>query len=52
MKKNKILWLAAMATLVLASCGKSGGRPNFGDNEFPVTAIKRSRDWPTAPQTP
>ena len=39
MKKNKILWLAAMATLVLASCGKSGGRPNFGDNEFPVTAI-------------
>ena len=35
----KVLWLAVVAVLVLASCGKSGGRPEFGDNEYPVMTI-------------
>ena len=39
MKKNKILLVAASA-LLLASCGgKSGGRPQFGDNEYPVVTV-------------
>ena len=39
MEKSKILVLAASA-LLLASCGgKSGGRPNFGDNEYPVVTV-------------
>ena len=38
MKKSKILLLAATA-LMLASCGGSGGRPTFGDNEFPVVTV-------------
>ena len=39
MKKSKILVFAASA-LLLASCGgKSGGRPNFGDNEYPVVTV-------------
>ncbi len=39
MRKNKILILAVSA-LLLASCGKSGGgRPNFGDNEYPVMTV-------------
>ena len=29
----------AAATMLLASCGGGGGRPSFGDNEFPVTTI-------------
>ena len=42
MKKKKILILAASALLV-ASCGKSGGgRPNFGDNEYPVVTVGTS----------
>ena len=39
MKRMKVLWLAVVAVLVLASCGKSGGRPEFGDNEYPVMTI-------------
>ena len=27
------------ASLILSSCGGGGGRPNFGDNEYPVTAV-------------
>ncbi len=42
MKKNKILLIAASA-LLLASCGKSGGgRPTFGDNEYPVVTVGAS----------
>ncbi|MBR1395273.1 MAG: efflux RND transporter periplasmic adaptor subunit [Prevotella sp.] len=42
MKKNKILVFAASA-LLLASCGgKSGGRPQFGDNEYPVVTVGTS----------
>lgn len=37
MKKNKFLLMAA-ATMMLASCG-GGGRPSFGDNEFPVVTV-------------
>lgn len=38
MNKSKFLLLAATA-LMLASCGGSGGRPTFGDNEFPVVTV-------------
>ena len=42
MKKSKYLVLAASA-LLLASCGKSGGgRPTFGDNEYPVVTVGTS----------
>ena len=36
--KSKFLVMAA-ASLILASCGGGGGRPSFGDNEYPVTAV-------------
>ena len=41
MKKTKLLLVAAMAA-VLASCGggKSGGKPNFGDNEYAVRTLQ------------
>ena len=39
MKKKKILLIATVAA-TLASCGgKSGGRPSFGDNEYPVVTV-------------
>ena len=38
MKKNKFLMFAAAAVL-FASCGGGGGRPTFGDNEYPVLAV-------------
>ena len=38
---KKIVMLAAVAT-TLASCGGGGGRPTFGDNEFPVTTAGTS----------
>ena len=39
MKKCKFLVFAASA-LLLASCGgNGGGRPTFGDNEYPVTTV-------------
>lgn len=42
MKKSKFLVFAASA-LLLASCGKSGGgRPTFGDNEYPVVTVGTS----------
>ena len=39
MKRNNILLFAALATLLLSGCGKSGGRPNFGDDEYPVMTV-------------
>ena len=36
--RKKILMFAA-ATMMLASCGGGSGRPNFGDNEFPVVTV-------------
>ena len=42
MKKSKIFVFAVFA-LLLASCGgKSGGRPQFGDNEYPVVTVGTS----------
>ena len=41
MKMNKILMFAA-ATMLLASCGGGGGRPSFGDNEYPVVEVGTS----------
>lgn len=41
MKKNKILLFVA-ATMLLVSCGGGGGRPSFGDNEYPVVTVGTS----------
>ena len=38
---NKILMCAAV-TMLLASCGGGGGRPTFGDNEYPVVTVGTS----------
>ena len=38
---KKILMFAAIAAM-LVSCGGGGGRPTFGDNEFPVTTAGTS----------
>ena len=38
MKKNKVLMIAAIAA-TLVSCGGGGGRPTFGDNEYPVVTV-------------
>ena len=39
MKKFKFLLFATVGAVVLAGCGKSGGRPNFADNEYPVMTV-------------
>ena len=39
MEKSKIFVLAASALLLVSCGGKSGGRPNFGDNEYPVVTV-------------
>ncbi len=41
MKKNKFLMFAASAVM-FASCGGGGGRPQFGDNEYPVVTVGTS----------
>ena len=41
MKMKKIATLAVIAA-TLVSCGGGGGRPNFGDNEYPVVAVGTS----------
>ena len=41
MKQNKMLMAVAVAA-TLMSCGGGGGRPNFGDNEYPVTTVESS----------
>ena len=38
---KKVLMFAA-ASMLFASCGGGGGRPTFGDNEFPVVAVGTS----------
>ena len=38
---KKILMFAAVAA-TFVSCGGGGGRPTFGDNEFPVTTAGTS----------
>ena len=38
MKQKKLFILAALAA-VLSSCGGGGGRPNFGDDEYPVCTV-------------
>ena len=40
MKSNKFLMVVAIAALLVSCGGKGGGRPNFGDNEFPVQAVQ------------
>ncbi len=42
MKAKKIL-LAAATVALLASCGNGGGRPTFGDNEYPVVEVGTSK---------
>ncbi|MBR3481251.1 MAG: efflux RND transporter periplasmic adaptor subunit [Prevotella sp.] len=41
MKQKKIL-LSIAASALLVGCGGGGGRPNFGDNEYPVTTVQTS----------
>jgi membrane fusion protein (multidrug efflux system) len=41
MKKSKFLVIVASG-LLLVSCGKGGGRPTFGDNEYPVVEVGTS----------
>ena len=41
MKMKRMMTLAAIAA-TLVSCGGGGGRPQFGDNEFPVAAVGTS----------
>jgi membrane fusion protein (multidrug efflux system) len=42
MKKSEILMFAASALLLVSCGGNSGGRPNFGDNEYPVVTVGTS----------
>ena len=41
MTQKKIL-LAVAASVLLVSCGCGGGRPTFGDNEYPVASVGTS----------
>ncbi|MBP1541786.1 MAG: efflux RND transporter periplasmic adaptor subunit [Prevotella sp.] len=41
MEMKKIMTLAVVAA-TLVSCGGGGGRPNFGDNEYPVVTVGTS----------
>ena len=41
MKMNKMMMVALFAT-VLMSCGGGGGRPTFGDNEYPIETVAES----------
>ncbi|MBP5338058.1 MAG: efflux RND transporter periplasmic adaptor subunit [Prevotella sp.] len=40
--KQKMMILALSASALLVACGGGGGRPTFGDNEYPVTAVETS----------
>ncbi|WP_028911417.1 efflux RND transporter periplasmic adaptor subunit [Prevotella sp. MA2016] len=37
--KRKMFLVLTAASLILSSCGGGGGRPSFGDNEYPVVAV-------------
>ena len=37
--KNKTMLLVAIVATALMSCSGGGGRPTFGDNEYPVEAV-------------
>jgi membrane fusion protein (multidrug efflux system) len=39
MKRVNLFLLVAAATCLVACGGKSGGAPNFGDNEFPIETV-------------
>ena len=39
MRKIVSLLAATVAVIAFSGCGKSGGRPNFDDNEYPVMTI-------------
>ena len=39
MKKITSILIACATVLAFSGCGKSGGRPNFGDNEYPVMTV-------------
>lgn len=39
MKKNKILTIVAVAATLVSCNGSGGGRPTFGDNEYPVMTV-------------
>lgn len=39
MKKRTMIF-ALSASALLVACGGGGGRPTFGDNEYPVTAVE------------
>ena len=42
MKQQKILFAVAASALLIGCSGGGGGRPNFGDNEYPVTTVQTS----------
>ncbi|QVJ80314.1 MULTISPECIES: efflux RND transporter periplasmic adaptor subunit [Prevotellaceae] len=37
--KKRMFLVMTVASLILSSCGGGGGRPQFGDNEYPVTTV-------------
>ncbi|MDO4986196.1 MAG: efflux RND transporter periplasmic adaptor subunit [Prevotella sp.] len=37
--KKKMFLVMTVASLILSSCGGGGGRPQFGDNEYPVKTV-------------
>lgn len=53
MRKITFILMAVTAVVALSGCGKSGGRPEFGDNEFPVmtVGIESSKMETTYPAT-
>ena len=42
MKQKKILMVMAASALLVSCGGSGGGRPSFGDNEYPVAAVEVS----------
>ena len=42
MKMKRLMTLAAIAAALVSCSGGGGGRPNFGDNEYPVVAAGTS----------